>query len=636
MEPRLLDLYNSELRHLRGMGGEFAQQYPKIAGRLGLDSFRCADPYVERLLEGFAFLAARVQLKIEAEYPRFTQHLLDVVYPDYLASLPSMTVVQFQADPREGSLVDGFPVPRGTVLRSAPIGPHRTTCEFRTAHDIDLFPLEIASAEYFLRSRVSFPLPDLPDAKAGLRFVFRSSNHLPLSQQTFNNIDLFLRGDSELTSALYEQMLAHTVAIVARPLRPELPSNDPQAGQRTAGQVVLNKTAIKPLGFEDEQALLPVRRRGFQGYRLLQEYFACPERFHFVSLTDLARARSACDSCDLEVFVLFDQPRKQLEQSVNRNDFSLHCTPAINLFPKRADRIHLSDRREHFHVVPDRTRPLDYEVHSINRVTGHGLHGDEEQEFLPFYGRQTHNTHATTGAFYAIERQPRMSPREKTRRTGDTAYRGSEMFLSLVDESESPYQHDLRALSVETLCTNRDLGLEIPFGSGSTDFSLQMAAPVLSVRCLSEPGVPRPSPAVQRGELGWQLINMLSLNYLSLADNNPEEGAVVLRKMLQLQSQSTKASIRKQIEGVRHISAEPVTRRLPLPGPVAFGRGLSITLTCDEDCFEGSSVFLLGSVLERFFSRYASINSFTETKLNTLQRDEVMRWPVRAGQRHTF
>src|SRR5713101_556004 len=149
MDPRLLKYYNRELQFMREMGGEFAKEFPKIAGRLGLDGFECADPYVERLLEGFAFLAARVQLKIDAEFPRFTQHLLETIYPGYLAPVPSMAMVQFQPDPSEGSLAAGVPVPRGSALRSMLGKGEITACEYRTAHEVTLWPVEIQEVEHF-------------------------------------------------------------------------------------------------------------------------------------------------------------------------------------------------------------------------------------------------------------------------------------------------------------------------------------------------------------------------------------------------------------------------------------------------------------------------------------------------------
>jgi type VI secretion system protein ImpG len=207
----------------------------------------------------------------------------------------------------------------------------------------------------------------------------------------------------------------------------------------------------------------------------------------------------------------------------------------------------------------------------------------------------------------------------------------SELFVSLVDGREGPFRSDLRQLAVDTLCTNRDLPLYMPVGAGKTDFHLDTGAPVTSARCLVGPTAPRASNAW--GGTSWRLISHLSLNHASLANTDDGSGASALRGMLELYTDANDPNTRRQIEGVRSISSDPIVRRLPLPGPASFGRGLGVTLVCDEAAFEGTSVFLMGAVLERFFAKYVSINSFTETVLRTIQRGEIMRWPARIGGR---
>ena len=183
MDPRLLRYYNRELQHVREVGAEFAKEFPKVAGRLGLEGLECAAPYVERLLEGFGFLAARVQLKVDAEFPRFTQNLLEMIYPDYLAPTPSMTVVQFQPDLNEGSLANGFTIPRHSVLRSRLGEGEQTACEYRTAHETQLWPVQITEAEYFsYLGKLGQPglaeLAGSHGAKAGIRLRLQASGRL--------------------------------------------------------------------------------------------------------------------------------------------------------------------------------------------------------------------------------------------------------------------------------------------------------------------------------------------------------------------------------------------------------------------------------------------------------------------------
>src|SRR6195952_5777639 len=147
MDPRLLDYYNQELIYMREMAGEFAQSHPKIARRLGLQAGEVADPYVERLIESFCFMAARMQIKLDAEFPRFTGRLLEVLYPNYVAPTPSMAVARLYPGHVEGNLVHGFRVPRSTSFAARIPDGEKTACQFRSSQDVTLWPLEIVEAQ---------------------------------------------------------------------------------------------------------------------------------------------------------------------------------------------------------------------------------------------------------------------------------------------------------------------------------------------------------------------------------------------------------------------------------------------------------------------------------------------------------
>lgn len=625
MDPRLLRYYNQELQYMREMGGEFAKEFPKIAARLGLENYECADPYVERLLEGFSFLAARIQLKMDAEFPRFTQHLLEMVYPHYLAPTPSMAVVQFFPDLTEGSLSDGFVLPRNSKLRSQLGKGEQTACEYRTAHEITLWPIEISEAEYIANS-VELPnvtIPHQPKPLAGLRFKLKCTAGLTFNQLALNDLPIYIRGSEELPSRIYSNIFANSVAVVA------------QSTNRGAVPIGYNlKASIRRLGFEQEHALLPYGPRSFQGYRLLHEYFALPERFLFFELCELDHLLRQCPESQIEIFILFDQVDYALEHAVNKNNFSLFCTPAINLFPKRADRIHLTTSSDQYHVLLDRTRPLDYEVYEISSVVGIGSAKGQEQKFLPFYTSDDLSKQSEEKAYYAIQREPRVLSSKQRLQGTRSSYIGTEVYISIVDALEAPFSGDLKQLSINTLCTNRDLPLHMSLGKGKTDFFLDSGAPVDCIRCISGPTKPRPPHT--EGETIWRLISHLSLNYLSLADSDERQGAAALRDLLSLYSNIAEPAIQKQIDGVKSIQAVPVTRRVPIEGPISFGRGLQITLTLNEAAFAGTGIFVFGAVMERFFAKYVSINSFTETIINTTDRGEIIRWPVQIGQRHLF
>jgi type VI secretion system protein ImpG len=321
----------------------------------------------------------------------------------------------------------------------------------------------------------------------------------------------------------------------------------------------------------------------------------------------------------------------RLEKAVGTAQFALFCTPAVNLFPRRADRIHLGASASEYHVVPDRTRPMDFEVHSVTEVVGYGTGSDEKQEFFP-------STRPTTNRLQpALPTTPciasRACYRAKQRVQGArSSYVGSEVFLALVDPDEAPFRSQLKQLAVAVTCTNRDLPLHLPLGQGASDFSLETGGPVAAVRCVAGPTPPRAVALPRGSDLApdQPLVAQLPVAHRRSADGG---GAKALRELLALYGDSGDAVIRRQIEGVHSVTPKCVTRRLPFPGPAAFGRGTELTLTCDETAFEGMGVFLLGAVLERFFSKYVSINSFTETALKTVQRGDIARWPARIGRR---
>ncbi|MBV6751402.1 type VI secretion system baseplate subunit TssF [Pseudomonas chlororaphis] len=619
MNPRLLDLYNQELQHVRESAAEFAKEYPKIAGRLTLSGLDCADPYVERLLEGFAYLTARVQLKLNAEYPTFTHNLLEIAYPHYLAPTPSMTVVQLQTDPDEGSLAGGFTLPRDSVLRATLGKDTQTSCEYRSAHAVTLWPLQVSHAEYF--GNPSAVLGRLaasePKAKAGLRLTLRTGAELPFNQLDLDSLPLYLNGADEQPFRLYEQLLGNACAVFAR-----APGGD--------WVERLPADALRACGFDDREAAMPVVAQAFQGYRLLQEYFALPQRYLFVEFAELSRAVKRCAGQELELIVLFERFDPSLESSVGAAQFVPFCTPAINLFPRRVDRIHLSESVNEHHVIADRTRPMDFEIHSLTGVTGHGTGPD--QPFLPFYAVRDPSRYGRDQAYYTLRREPRVLSSEQRRKGTRSTYVGSETFISLVDNRQAPYGHDLRQLGVSALCTNRDLPLFMNVGTGKSDFTLADSAPVSAIRCLAGPSRPKASHA--HDNQAWRLISQLSLNYLSLSEAG--QGAAALRELLRLYGESNDAALQLQIEGLREVSSKPCTRRLPMPGPIVFGRGLEITLEFDENAFRGTGVFLLGAVFERFLARYVSINSFTETVIRTTERGEIMRWKAKPGRRPTL
>jgi type VI secretion system protein ImpG len=620
MDERLLEHYNTELRHLREVAGEFAREYPKIAGRLSLDKDAkeiCPDPYVERLLEGFAYLAARIHLKLDAEFPRFTQALLETVYPHYLCPIPSMAVVHFDPDAQESALGDGVVIPRGTLLRSLLGKGDRTACTFRTAQDVRLLAATIKEVRYFTRDVLELNLPAQLQAKAAIRIRLQATANLTFDKIKLDPLVFYVRGTDDIPSMIFEQIFAHKLGLVLQTAGPRAKTLGSFAG-----------STIRRVGFGNREALLPVSPRGFEGYRLLREYFAFPQRFLFFEASGFSEAARLCKENQLDLVIPLKQQETRLEGRMDTSSMELFCSPAINLFSKSLDRINLSDRFSEFHAVADRNRPLDFEVYELESATGYGQLAGEEQEFRPFYLAK--DTDAGAAAYYTTNRVPRMLTAKERQFGRRSSYAGTEVFISLVDPSAAPYRSELRQLGIKALCTNRHLPIQMTVGVGRTDFTMDLTAPITAVRCLSGPTLPRPSFA--EGRFSWRLVSHLSLNYLSLVDSTAEEGAVALREILKLYTDTSDRQNAKQVEGVRSVKVHPIIRRVATPGPITFARGLEITVTFDENAFEGTGVFILGAVLEQFFARYVSLNSFTETVIRTQQRGEIMRWQAQVGK----
>ncbi|CAM3418050.1 type VI secretion system baseplate subunit TssF [Paracidovorax anthurii] len=621
MNPRLVEYYNRELSYLRELGAEFAAAFPKIAGRLSLRELEVADPYVERLLEGFSFLTARIQMKMDAEFPRLSQRILEMVCPHYLAPTPSMVVVQMEPSDSEGSLQDGYTLEAGSVIRARKTADNQTPCDFRTGHPITLWPIDLAQA------RLGGPPLDLPLSRLGLaeeaaghlRFTLATRGAAQWCHLRMDRLDLHISASDTVASHLQELIHESVIGVVI---------HDAQDASRVWAH--LPADAVHAEGYEQSQALLPYTHRSFQGHRLLHEYFAFPARFRFFSIRGLQEALARVQGAQVAITLLLRRAQPQLEAQVDRNKFLLHCVPAINLFERAADRIHVSTGVHEYHVVPDRTRPRDFEVYSVLGVTGHREGRLKDQEFLPLFA-SIHGIRAGDQAYFAMRREPRLFSEHAARFGPRTQYLGSEVFISLVDQREAPFSDDLKQLSVRTLCTNRDLPLLMGGRDEQGDFTLVESAPVDAVRTVAGPT--RPTSSIAENEITWRLISHLSINYLAMTDLSEEEGAATLRDLLRLYLDLGDRDLSGQIAAIRSMDIAPITRRLPQHGQLVYGRGVGVTVGVDEGPLAGVSPWPLVAVLERFLARHVGVNSFTELSLRSRQRGAIARWRVRPGQR---
>ena len=618
IDPRLLRFYNDELAYLREEARAFGEEHEAVAGRLGLKTPTDPDPYVERLLEGVAFLGARVQLKLADQYPEFTQHLLHAVQPHYLAPTPSICVVGFEPKHGDPVLIQGHPVPRDTEL-TATVGD--TPVQFRTGHEVTLWPLRIAQVEYLASRAAVAPFAAAANvrAEAGLRIRFEATPGADLPDVAPPTLPIFLAGSEAVPGELYRQIAGETLAVVAR-------SVDAAAGSGGWARLPLPGQ----VGFGADEALLPATGRSFRGYRLLHEYFACPERFLFVSLAELGRAfKNSPKACD--VVLLFGRSAPVLHNALDPGNFRLFATPAINLFEKQLGRVQVSRFDHEHHVIPDRTRPLDFEVFRLLEVQAYARDQVTARTVAPLYAFGALLYDWREALFYTTQLRPRrLSTREqRLRRRGE--YTGTETWISLSAPADATRLDDIHELGVRAFVTNRELPELLTF-SGDQHFSVP-GVPARAITVLRAPT--RPRPPLGMGDAAWRVIGHLTPNYATLA---PEDGddPQVLRDHLALYGWQDDAGLRRQIDGVLGIRSSKVARRVPGLDRMAVARGHRIKIRLDDAAFDKGRMFLFSAVLERFLAEFASVNSFTETWVESPSEGEFMKWPPRIGRQHTI
>lgn len=599
MQETLLEYYERELSVLRQLGQEFAQAYPKVAGRLLLEPSKCEDPHVERLMQAFALLAARIHLKIDDEFPEVTDALLGMLYPHYLTPIPSMSVVEFVLDPEQGKLTSGYVIPAGTQVYSRPVDG--TQCRFRTCYATTLWPITLASVKVQPADRA------LPRGKPGaiLKLELQSHGGLTFKDLQVDQLRFYLNGEAPLVYALYELLLNHTCEVRCR-----------AAGGRPGEKPsVLPAGCLRPVGFGLDEGLFPYPSQALAGYRLLHEYFAFPQKFLFVELSGLQPAVKSSMGNKLEIEILLDQPPRS-DYMPTTETFRLACAPVVNLFAQTAEPIRLDQTQHEYRVIPDVRRPLANEIYSIDSVSL--LSGDKEtvRPVQPIYSLKHTRVDREQSAFWYQTRRP-------SDRKGDG---GTEVYVSLVDLKLDPTVPAGDTLMLSTTCTNRSLPGRLAMDDPRGDFELEKAAPVARIRALVKPTQPIQPPL--GGETQWRLISHLSLNYLSLTEGGPQ----ALQEILRLYDFSDSSAVRQQIEGITNVSSRRVTRRPTSMGWNGFCRGMEVTLEFDENKYVGSSIYLFASVLETFLGLYASLNSFTQLVARTQQRERPLKqWPPRAG-----
>lgn len=621
MDPRLLKAYNDELAYLRESAREFGEEHEAVAGRLGLKTPTDPDPYVERLLEGVAFLAARVQLKQQDQYPEFTQHLLQAIQPHYLAPTPSICIAAFEPKEGDPGLVKGVKVPRGTEITAQASDQDNAPVVFRTGHEIDLWPIKITQAEY-LGSRAAiapFAAGTKFKAEAGLRLRFSATVGADLSKITPGIISLYLDGSESMPGELYRQLAGETISVMAR---------DANSGAGAGGWV--NLPLPTQIGFEDEDALLPNEVRSFRGYRLLTEYFACPERFFFVGLSGLGAAfATSGESCD--VVFLFSRSVPTLTGALTPANFRLFCTPAINLFEKQVGRVQIKPYEHEYHVIPDRAKPIDFEIFRLLDVKAYGRENTDPQTVAPLYAFGALLYDWRNAIFYTAKlRSRRLSTREqRIRRTND--YVGTETWISLTAPGQPALVDNIHELAIRALVTNRELPETLTF-RGDNHFMVS-GLPVRAVSVVRAPT--RPRPPLGLNDAAWRIIGHLTPNYATLV-GQPDGDPSLLRDHLALYGRQDDASSRRQIDGITSVTSKRVSRRVPGADRMAIASGQNIRIRLDDGSFDRARLFVFSAVLERFLAEFTTINSFTECEFESPIEGVFVKWPPRIGRQHNI
>ncbi len=602
MADSLLPYFNQELTAIRHLAAEFAQAHPKIAGRLRLSPDTVDDPHVARLLDGVAFLSARAQARLDDEFPELTDTLLDILYPHYLAPFPSCAITQFSAKPDLATQVD---IPPGFEVETEAV--RGQSCRYRTASHVTLWPVKLESVRL---TGLPFTAPVnnfATGAVAVLRLVLTTLNpDVKFSQLGMDKLRLFLRGGPAASLQLYELMAAHTLGVALADTPGDL------------SPVLLPKTAIQEVGFAAEDALLPWPARSFEGFRLLSEYFAFPQKFMFLDVTGLGAKTLVQESNKVEIFLYLNRTSAELERTVGADMFALGCTPIVNLFQQRCEPVALDHTTTEYRVLPDARRSSVMEVWSVNSATEVRQDGTT-RAFQPFYRlSRTETQAASEGGSYFV-----------SRRDGPANLGGSDSFISLFDAGFDPDTKLDSVLSVEALCLNRDLPSDLPFGGGRPALkALQPHTGVASMICVTPP-TPTLRPE-RRARKAWRLISHLSLGHLSVTGG--AEGAAALKEILRLYDLRDTADTRAAVEALLAVSARPGTARVPGARLGAFCRGLDVELEFDQRAFQGSGLYLLAAVLARFLALHASINSFVRSSVRLRGKPEAeLHFPPRAG-----
>ncbi|MDP0927900.1 type VI secretion system baseplate subunit TssF [Paracoccus onubensis] len=631
MKKAFRDAYERELDILYERSAEFAEEFPGLADRLGGVLRENIDPTIAGLLEGTAFLAARVQLKLDEEFRGFTTELLEQIFPDALAPIPSCMVVQAPPTTKDS----GDPIvrnyPRGTYLdANFRDSDTRVTCRFSLTSALKVMPLAISELTYHDRTTALGSLGQDPDraTRAGLQLDLRTTHDQPLSSLNEDELSFHLTADMFRAIALYEQIHCNVTRISLRWLRP---NGDPVF-------LRLHPDQIQQIGFNRDEQLFDRQSTLFEGFSLLRDFFAFPRRFLGFRLTGLADILRRIDTDQMQVILEFDRADEDLARLTQPGDMRLNCAVAINLFEEGSNQIRLDDKRHEYVVTPDSSPMTNYEVHRILRVHASFGTTNDRVAVQPLYALPQGSVAQHSTYYFTSRRKPRRLTQAERSHGTRSGYRGTETYVSIYEPPEAIVGRRAHRLHLRTLCSNRHLPAALPLAR-SEDFHVVTDSD-MSVTCINGPTAPREAMTetekagphrMGQGDVYWRLISYLALNHFGLDDRYGRDGAASLREILTLFVDLSDSVTEAQIDGLVELKVRPITRSLRRAEGYFPARGLEIAVTFDETGFEGSGVILLAAVLDRFFAEYVTINSFTQMVTISKQRGLIKRWPPRTG-----
>ena len=585
--------YQSELSALRELGLQFAERNPALAPFLGQGG---RDPDVERLLEGFAFLTGRLREKLDDELPELAHSLVHLLWPHYMRPLPACAMLQFDPLKRTGPALS---VARHTAVEARELDG--VSCRFRTAFDTEVQPLALTALRYGPRGE---------GASLVLRLGLTVDGHL--GELHLARLRLHLCGERYLSQALYLALLRQVTRIGVVLLdRHDQALQDPQG--RELDPLALDPQSLQPLGFADDQALIPAAENSLPGYRHLQEYFAFPDKFLFVELSGLDALRRLPDALLKRASGLelrLELARNHLQHlNPSLDNVRLHCVPVVNLFKHDAQPIRLDGRQDQYRVLPAGHSPQHCGVYAVDQVQGWRPGGQGYRQYVPFESFLHDEPAPQAPPFYAVRQQ-----------------------LGLLDDELQTYLRfapvpadGQETLSIELTCTNQNLPRRLALGD-----ICQPCEGMPEALTFRNIGVATPNyPPPLRHDFLWQLIRHLSLNYLSLRDIQTLRTLLATYDLPRYHDPQAARTSRRRLDALRQIRQQPVDRLLRgLPV-----RGIRSELTLDTDGFLGEGeLFLFASVLNEFFALYSSVNAYHELHVISSQ-GESYRWTPRLGQR---